>query len=295
MKGIRQTHVQVFDSQLLSQFRLSQGDKATLVFESGAGQWSDHWVPVIKHLPGDLNAVAYDRAGLGRSSPTKRPRGLVQMAEELHELVDCLKIQGPLVLVGHSFGASVIRCFAGLYPQRCAALVFVDGWHSSFTSWENTHRPPMNPWAEKLFFLFARLGGLSLINRIFAQPNPGWQVSDEQWLDMQGRSSRPGFFKTMQREMALHEQGDRHLQQTRALTLPVLAIVCKRTLLEEQVPRDDPLDEHNEAWATSSCQLAQLSPLGELELEEESSHMLILESPRRVAQRIADFLARTKC
>jgi pimeloyl-ACP methyl ester carboxylesterase len=49
------------------------------------------------------------------------------MAYELHELLNKEKIDPPYVLVGHSMGGFVIRCFANMYPNQVAGLVFIDG------------------------------------------------------------------------------------------------------------------------------------------------------------------------
>lgn len=288
MRQITQTRVRVFDTEL--RIQSTHGSGTTIVFEAGAGQWSDHWLPVIHRLPGSFHALAYDRAGLGQSPRTKRCRGILQMAEELVALLDALSIRKPIVFVGHSFGASVIRCFAELNPGRCAGVIFLDGWHASFSDWEKQSQPSVNAWAEKLFFLIARLGGLAMVNRLFPQPKPAWKVSEEQWRNMQRSASQPAFFKTMQREMAQHEQGDQWLNKIQTLDAPVLAIVCKQTLSADDVPKDYPLKEHNSAWFHSSSKLAKLSSQNRTVVEKQSGHMLILESPERVVHSIVEFV-----
>jgi pimeloyl-ACP methyl ester carboxylesterase len=61
----------------------------------------------------------YDRAGLGRSDPAPEPRTARQCALELDP-------PEPAVLVGHSFGALIVRLFAELNPHRVRGLVLVD-------------------------------------------------------------------------------------------------------------------------------------------------------------------------
>ena len=51
------------------------------------------------------------------------------MEQSVAELADVLrqrKVEGPLILVGHSYGGFLIRYFAATHPQLVAGLVFVD-------------------------------------------------------------------------------------------------------------------------------------------------------------------------
>jgi pimeloyl-ACP methyl ester carboxylesterase len=49
--------------------------------------------------------------------------------EELHALLQRAKIEGPYVLVGHSFGGYNVRLFASRYPSEVAGVVLVDASH----------------------------------------------------------------------------------------------------------------------------------------------------------------------
>ncbi len=51
---------------------------------------------------------------------------LLQLVSELAALLSNTGLRGPYILVGHSFGALVIRAFAHLHATRVAGLVFVD-------------------------------------------------------------------------------------------------------------------------------------------------------------------------
>ncbi len=52
---------------------------------------------------------------------------LPELASQLHRSLTRSHIEPPYLLVGHSFGALVIRQFAALYPAETAGLLFVDG------------------------------------------------------------------------------------------------------------------------------------------------------------------------
>lgn len=98
----------------------------TVLLEAGWSSWSLDWAPVQAALARRTRVCAYDRAGLGFSSPDPRPRTLKTVVEDVAQMLDRAGIKGPLVLVGHSKGATFARAFAGTYPSRVVGLVLVD-------------------------------------------------------------------------------------------------------------------------------------------------------------------------
>src|SRR5215213_4560193 len=81
----------------------------TVVLDSGSGLFSAQWVRVSREVSGTTRVCAYDRAGMGWSEVGPDPRDAKQITGELHTLLTKAGIEGPYVLVGHSFG--------GLYMQ----------------------------------------------------------------------------------------------------------------------------------------------------------------------------------
>ena len=63
------------------------------------------------------HACSYDRAGLGWSDAGPMPRSSRQIVEELRALLLNAGVEGPFVLVGHSFGTFTVRLFASTYPS----------------------------------------------------------------------------------------------------------------------------------------------------------------------------------
>jgi pimeloyl-ACP methyl ester carboxylesterase len=105
----------------------------TVIFESGM---SDSWLvwhrvqPVASQL---TRTCSYDRAGIGWSDPSPRPRTSRVIAEELHALLRAANISGPYVLVGHSLGGPHVRVYTSLYPDEVAGVVLVDPSHPDQT------------------------------------------------------------------------------------------------------------------------------------------------------------------
>jgi pimeloyl-ACP methyl ester carboxylesterase len=101
----------------------------TVVIEAGQGDFGLSWSLVQPELAQTSRVCVYDRAGLGWSDPSPRPRTLETMVDELHTLLTNAGIPGPYVLVGHSLGGMAVRLYAHHYSQDVAAMVLVDSSH----------------------------------------------------------------------------------------------------------------------------------------------------------------------
>lgn len=118
----------------VTRFRASDGAEIGYV-EQGSGSarllfvhgWqADHtvWDGVISGLgPGTRN-VAVDLRGSGASNGAHGPRNLERFAADLRELVDALGI-GPVVVVGHSMGATVALRLAVDAPEAVSGLILI--------------------------------------------------------------------------------------------------------------------------------------------------------------------------
>lgn len=105
---------------------VSHGEgEPVVVFEPGLGGTRLDWDLVLSGVAVHTRAVAYDRAGLGRSDPDPARRDVARLAEDLGYLLDGLG-GSRFVLVGHSLGGPIIRACAALCPARIAGLVLVD-------------------------------------------------------------------------------------------------------------------------------------------------------------------------
>lgn len=99
----------------------------TVILEAGLSCTHLDWSRVIPEVAKITRVVAYDRGGYGWSSSGRRPRTGLRMANELHTLLEKAGIAGPYLLVGHSYGAHLVRLFASQYPGEVVGIVLVDG------------------------------------------------------------------------------------------------------------------------------------------------------------------------
>jgi pimeloyl-ACP methyl ester carboxylesterase len=104
---------------------VGRGD-VTVVLAAGAGQTSRTWDDLVPRLSSSARVVTFDRPGLGRSPPGALARTPTRIAREVHEVINALAADGPLVLVGHSMGGVHVLRYATLYPERVRGVVILD-------------------------------------------------------------------------------------------------------------------------------------------------------------------------
>ena len=98
----------------------------TVVLDAGLGDFSAQWVRVQRQVSDTTRVCAYDRAGMGWSEMGPEPRDARQITSELHTLLSKAGIEGPYVLVGHSFGGMYMQTYAARYPDEVAGVALVD-------------------------------------------------------------------------------------------------------------------------------------------------------------------------
>jgi pimeloyl-ACP methyl ester carboxylesterase len=93
-----------------------------VVLDAGTWDFGLTWALVQPEIARLARTIAYDRAGLGWSDPSPRPRTAGNMVEELRAMCTALGLNWPIVLVAQSFGALVARLYAYRYPEEVGGL-----------------------------------------------------------------------------------------------------------------------------------------------------------------------------
>jgi pimeloyl-ACP methyl ester carboxylesterase len=157
--------VNVDGQQMHLQVRGPDIDGPTVVLDAGMGSFSPNWHWVQVELAPTVKSVAYDRAGLGWSRPSRRQRDAQTIAMELRDALREAGIEPPYALAGHSFGGLPVRAFADLYPELTAGLVLVDASHpDQWVRWPTPHAAQILEVSQRIVGWLGWFGLLRVLN-----------------------------------------------------------------------------------------------------------------------------------
>jgi len=141
----------------------------TIIFESGLGTPLHNWDQIQTSISANYKTISYDRKGVGESPAMDQPRTIENLVNDLDILISQNKINGPIVLVGHSLGGHIVRKYQQLFPSKVAGLFLIDPTNeylydevfnqmspesadSMKTAWENSYKKQpigiYNEWKE---------------------------------------------------------------------------------------------------------------------------------------------------
>ena len=101
----------------------------TVVLEPGLGEPSTAMAWIAPDIATTTRVCVYDRAGRGWSESARGPQDGVELATDLHTLLERAGERGPFVVAGHSAGGIYVLNFARLYPDQVVGVVLLDSMH----------------------------------------------------------------------------------------------------------------------------------------------------------------------
>ena len=105
-----------------------------VILHGGPGLWDDY--AVLADMLDDLTVVhRFDQRGCGRSGPSDE-QTMARLAQDIDELRQYWGHERILV-IGHSFGATLALTYAASYPDHAAGVVYLGGvgigdWHTPY-------------------------------------------------------------------------------------------------------------------------------------------------------------------
>ena len=232
----------------------------TVVLDTALGAMSASWVRVQQEVSGTTRVCAYDRAGMGWSQSGPEPRDAKQVAGELHALLEGAGIDGPYVLVGHSFGGLYMQTYAARYPEEVAGVALIESSHP-----EQFSRLPeaRNSYEQiKLLYtvasLLAPIGVVRLFNLSPAPP----ELPHQQRAQIAALNPSTRQVSTTAQEFHATPQTTAQARSLRSLGDKPLAVVSAGT--------------QSSGWLELQTDLATLSPNSMHRVVEGASHTSVV-------------------
>ncbi|MFF4244034.1 alpha/beta fold hydrolase [Streptomyces sp. NPDC001822] len=271
----------------------------TVVFSHGYCLGQDSWHFQRAALRGLVRTVHWDQRSHGRSERGRAqaegvPVGIDQLGRDLKAVIDAAAPEGPLVLVGHSMGGMTIMALADRYPElirdRVAAVAFV-GTSSGKLGEVNFGLP---------------VAGVNAVRRVL--PGVLKALGSQAELVERGRRATADLFAGLIKRYSF---GSRDVD-------PAVARFAERLI--ESTPIDvvaefyPAFTEHDKSGAlpafsglpvlilagdkdlvtpsSHSEAIADQLPDAELVIVPDAGHLVMLEHPETVTDRLADLLVR---
>jgi len=245
----------------------------TVILDAGLGDTYFSWQKVQPEIARFVQVCSYDRAGIGYSDPSSRPRTSKVIANELHELLQAAHIEPPYILVGHSMGGYDVRVYAGMYRSEVAGMVLVDASHpdqenrfpSELKNMEGTWNREAQFLEYATPFGIPRFLGLCDPDVVVRAAECNWHTERERNAEMKS------FSQSATEAAAVTSLGD----------IPLVVLSHDPDKPSAELPADL-AKTTNEAWEKMQEELAHLSTRGTQSIAKNSSHYIQLDRPELV-------------
>ena len=107
-------------------FRIVGQEPIQFVIEMGLGACIEEWGVFAQYLQDKGGVLLYERAGVGKSSPSDSERTPRIIAEELHELLGVVNHDTKIILIAHSQGGLYAQQYIRMYPEEVRGAILID-------------------------------------------------------------------------------------------------------------------------------------------------------------------------
>jgi pimeloyl-ACP methyl ester carboxylesterase len=267
-----------------------------VVFDGGTGDAGLTWILVQPDVATFTRACAYDRAGLGWSDPSPKPRTAEVMVEEIRSLLEASESEPPYLMVAQSFGGIVARLFAHRFPRDVSGMVLVDSAHEEqFLRFPEAVRTSQQSMLEAQVQQFAGLRSMieagSFDSSILPVPPAFPPEAAEAYRTLV--ASGTTWLDTMVAELQAVEEAHAQVRGAQIRSLGDIPLVVLRhgkpipSMPEMGIGSED-MDRYERTWQELQEELVGLSPRGKLVVAEESGHMIHQEQPELVVDAIRE-------
>ncbi len=263
---------------------LGEGEP-TVVLEAAQGDSSLDWRGVQEAVAEFARVCAYDRPGLGWSSPAATRLTADQIAENLRWALETAGEREPYVLVGHSIGGVYTRAFAQKYPEAVAGLVLVDSAHEN-----QQQRMPADTMKElqvikRLAYVLGALAPFGVPRALkLADRLQGENFEADIRAAAMARMYRSHFFRSLLNEVKTVEVCTRGSDPPATLN-EIPLIVLTRGSLNPGLPEEQ-FEQQKQSWDALQRELVMLSGNSRQIVAEKSGHYIHHDQPELVVDAI---------
>jgi pimeloyl-ACP methyl ester carboxylesterase len=209
------------------------------------------------------------------------------MAEELHTLLRNTGIEGPYILVGHSFGGIVVRHFLQQYPGEVAGMVLVDSAHEEQLS----RLPFLKDSVDALISQFRVLSVMSSFGLMALSPGtiPNRGFPEDGYKQYQAVLAITDYFASAIAESTTFYAGVSSVKSAEMGDLPLL--ILSHGLPDTTSGVDSAQQSQFEReWSKMQIELTGLSSNGKQVIAEKSGHYIQLDQPELVVGSIIELV-----
>lgn len=270
----------------------------TVVLEAGLASTSFTWNRVQPGIASFTRVCSYDRAGYMWSDYSSLPRTSVQIARELHTLLQNAGEEPPYVMVGHSFGGLHVRVYNGLFPNEVTGMVLPESTHPDLldrlppgikrmSDNAQKQREQQDRIAPLLYWLgIARFRSRKKIENLGAS----YGSREYAYLNIQ-----PQFIDTVTREAGALEESGAEVKASGTLgNKPLIVLTAGKSVLGMPVNGKE-LEELQDVWINDlQMQLVHLSSRGKRIMVPDSDHNIPFERPDTIVNAVREVCAATQ-
>jgi len=279
-----------------------------VVIESRLGGPSPEWWAIQNALSDHARVVSYDRAGYGWSGSPAGPRTSLEVARELHVMLQSANVPGPYILVGHSQGGLYIQHFARLFPDEVAGCVFID----PLSTQDDRFLQELDPHvyqgsgvdkrpAIRMTATLSRLGLLPLLKPVLIKSPPFYYYEDlsPEVIEIIWRHHlRPELYTT---SLAEYEEAHRpanteQLMEHEFPQVPVTVLYHSAGIIIEEIIKYGGLEREQaqqveSLWEDLTRSYLELAADSKWIVADRSSHFIPLDQPELVIAAVKEMLA----
>jgi pimeloyl-ACP methyl ester carboxylesterase len=107
-------------------YKIFGREKVSIIIEMALGACMGEWMHIAKELAVNNGVLLYERAGINNSDISLLDRTPMNIAQELHELLQHINHEEKIIIMAHSQGGLYAQQFTRLYPEMIKGIILLD-------------------------------------------------------------------------------------------------------------------------------------------------------------------------